>query len=188
MSRIKDFNGKSISPNNTSSQNLMLARFGEFANTTAFQKAFHWRFSLTLCKHGKKPQTKEREPKLFREIGEAVGRAIQEGDLAYVRALVKALEFVEKKFNWRIENAQSDLMAIFNFDHSKFKPAEKLRTLLVSEYHHTRGEDVDKAKRSRKLFMEYIRTEKGFKFTERTFDRACKDVGIRWPKKGQPKK
>jgi hypothetical protein len=189
MSREKHKVTKLISPDNTPSENYHLARFGEFANTPAFLAAFFWRLNLTVLKYPKKCRdgTEDAErARLIEEIGKEVAHAVEVGDWRYLERLAKATKFVNERFDWKIKTPD-DLIYLFRFDASKFlKPVDQLRMLIIREYFLSHGyindKNMDDIKKSRKAFMEHIESMMSDAVCEKTFDRACRSVGIRWRK------
>ena len=214
MSRTKNTAIKQMSPDNAPSENLKLAQVGEMWEETGFTGAFMWRLALAFCKYGNsevgrkeaesKRKNRERfarekgsesiEPAAFfvsykaqiqKEIGEEVGRAIENGDWRYLESLAKATKFVAESWDWQV-NSIYELTMIKSFDLSKFEPPDRLRMVMVRDYHLSFG-DIDAVKKSRKAFMEHVALKLGREKNEafaKTFDRACKELGIRWPRKG----
>jgi hypothetical protein len=184
MSREKNKVTKRMSPENSPSENHKLAQFGKFWETTEFVQAWHWRYMLALCAHPDASKDKGTKTAMINEIGEAVGKAIAKGDWRYLESLAEATKFLNERCDWRLKT-HHDFWALSRFDVSKFRPIDRLRMLIVNEYFLTRGDPMDEAKKSRKAFMKYIKAlmPRSYELCERTFDRACKSVGIGWQKK-----
>lgn len=173
MSRTKNTAIKQMSPDNAPSENLKLAQVGEMWEETGFTGAFMWRLALAFCKYGNseagrkeaesKRKNRERfarekgsesiEPAAFfdsykaqiqKEIGEEVGRAIENGDWRYLESLAKATKFVAESWDWQV-NSIYEFTMIKSFDLSKFKPRDRLRMVMVRDYHLTFG-DIDAVK------------------------------------------
>ena len=213
MSRTKNTAIKQMSSDNDPSENLKLAQVGEMWKEPGFV-AFYWRLNLAFCNyvtseagkkeaaskrefqerlaHGKRQKKKMPAPRVEtwkaevqKMIGETVGEAIEDGNWRFLESLAKVTKFVAETFKWQV-NCSYDLVMIKSFDISKFTPRDQLRMVMVRDYHLCFG-DIDAVKKSRKAFMEHVaselRREKNEAFAK-TFDRACKELGIRWPKKG----
>ena len=177
---------KRISPDNTPSENRKLAQVGEFWETTEFVHAYHWRHMLALCNRADAYKLTEAKAETLSEIGEVVGKAIAEGDWRYLESLAKAVKFVNDHFDWNLKT-QEDFMELLHWDTGRFTPIDPIRSLIIREYYQHRGGSVDDAKKTRKTFMPYIAAILRRKVDAKgafakAFDRACKDVGIKWRK------
>lgn len=139
---------------------------------------------LFLCSQPEASKLKSTKASTIREIGREVGKAIAEGNWRYLESLARAVEFVNDRFTWNV-TGQEEIMQLWNWHPSKFRPVDPLRTLIITEYFMCRGGAVDKAKKARKTFMPYIAAMLGREVNgafEKAFGRACKEVGIKWRK------
>lgn len=179
MSREKNKVTKRMSPENSHSENHKLAQFGEFWGTPQFQQAWFWKYRLAFSGMLEASKRKKKEAIILREIGKTVGEAIAKGNSRYLESLAKAVKFVDERFDWNV-TTPDDLIQLYRFDLSKFKPVDKLRMLIIHSFYFRHGGKVEAAKHSRKTFMQYIEAQMPDAINERTFDRACRAVGIRW--------
>lgn len=175
---------KRISPKNTPSENHKLAQIGKFWGMPEFVDAWHWRYMLALCNRAEASNLTETKAETLSEIGEVVGKAIAEGNWLYLESLAKAVAFVNDRFDWNV-TTQEEFMNLSHWAASHFTPDKRLHTLIIREFFFRK--EFPAKKWTRKTFMPYIARILCRKVDARgtfakAFDRACKDVNIKWRK------
>jgi hypothetical protein len=113
-----------------------------------------------------------------KEIGKAVGHAIEDGDWRTLDSLAKATKFVADRWDWQV-NCANDLILIKSFDVSKFQPRDRLRMVMIREWMTEMSDDA--VKKSRRAFMKHVAAILGREINAafaKTFDRACTELGI----------
>ena len=202
MARTKHKVSKLIAATNTHSKNKRLAQLGEFAERPEWFQVFMWRVRVmhlewekthpNLVKTAEIEQrplnelAKEMERELClidEEIGKVVREAMLRGDSSFLRYLAEVNNFLHENFVWK-GNRYGDFADMMEMKDAQF--IDPLRATIAQEYYFTKG-TADEAKKKRSTFMAHIAEKTGHEVDSlghnafsRSFDRACKSLGIDW--------
>jgi hypothetical protein len=192
MSRTKHKVSKCISPDNSPEENKRLAQLGEMGIDPMFDAVWTWRFRSALYAwESRQPKAtvaaagQRNAEELEKEIAATIGKAIAGGNWKLLERLAKLTRFVHENFDWKADS-------IWEFsERLRFKGAkiiDPVRATIAHEYFFHINAALDAKKKSRKTFMPHVAAmlrrdcSAGGPF-ERQFDRACKALGIEWPKR-----
>ena len=190
--RGKNKVSKLITAKNDPSENRKLAQIGKLWLMPACEKAYYWRAMTMLCNAPGRNDPDSKEAKKKRaatlkkssdEIGATVGKAVAEGNWRYLKSLADAVKLINERFDWNVKTRDDAInLILWDRQGSKFKSIDPLREAIVREYFMVIGGPVKKARKTRKAFMGHIEKFMPDAICERTFDRACTALGIRWRK------